>query len=546
MKTFIEPILRKGLAQIGAPEETEIILERPKQADHGDLATSVALGLARALKKAPRQIAEELVAALDPDENYISGIDIAGPGFINFRFTPAFFQMRLDEISRKEGKSYGRGKPEKPVRTNVEYVSANPTGPLHPGHGRNAALGDTIANILEWNGDEVTREYYFNNAGNQMRMLALSIHARYLELLGLPFEFPENGYRGEYIIDIARELVEQEGERYAEETEENLDVMRKQGEKWNFTRIRMTMEALGIDHDVYFNETTLYEDGKIEETIKRLGELGRTYQKEGALYLKLEDLGRDDRVIVKSSGEPTYRLPDIAYHMEKLGRGFDRVIDVLGADHIDAVPDVIAAVGMLGEDSSRIRPVIHQMVSFVENGQEVKFSKRLGRSITLDGLIEDLGADVVRFFFIMRGANTHLEFDLDLAREQSDKNPVFYLQYAHARIAGVLRHAESEGIVLNPDAPLDVLTADEEIVLIKQIMEFPETIARAARDLEPQIVAEYLRELAAAFHKFYHEHRIVGAATTAERDARLRLLQVAGITFGNGLRILGVDAPERM
>ncbi|MGE3801785.1 MAG: arginine--tRNA ligase, partial [Candidatus Kapaibacterium sp.] len=322
--------------------------------------------------------------------------------------------------------------------------------------------------------------------------------------------------------------------------------MRLFGEKWNFAGIEKTMEALGIKHDVYFNETTLYEEGKIEEVINRLGELGKTFEKEGALYLNLEEIGRDNRVIVKSSGEPTYRLPDIAYHVEKLGRGYDQVIDVLGADHIDAVPDVIAAVGMLGGDASRIKPVIHQMVSFVENGEEVKFSKRLGQSITLDELLEDLGKDVVRFFFVMRGANTHLEFDLGLAREQSDKNPVLYLQYAHARIAGLLRFAESKGINLNLEAPIDVLTTEEEVALIKQILEFPEAISRAARDLEPQIVAEYLRELATAFHKFYHERRIIGADTEAEGAARFRLAAMARTTLANGLNILGITALERM
>ncbi|MGE3802158.1 MAG: arginine--tRNA ligase, partial [Candidatus Kapaibacterium sp.] len=294
MKAYIEPILRRGLAQIGAPEETEIVLERPKQADHGDLATSVALGLARPLKKAPRQIAEELVAALEINEKYISGVEIAGPGFINFRFTPEFFQMRLDDIQKNQGDEFGKLRPEKPLRINVEYVSANPTGPLHPGHGRNAALGDTIANILEWSGNEVTKEYYFNNAGNQMRNLALTIHARYLELLGLDFVLPENAYMGEYVIDIARAFIEEHGENYVEPTEETLDAMRLFGEKWNFAGIEKTMEALGIKHDVYFNETTLYEEGKIEEDINRLGELGKTFENEGALYLNLEESGRDN------------------------------------------------------------------------------------------------------------------------------------------------------------------------------------------------------------------------------------------------------------
>lgn len=545
MKSYIQPILAAALAKIGAPDTTELSLERPKQADHGDLATSVAMGLARSLKKSPRAIAEEIIAALEFDERYISGAEIAGPGFINFRFTPAFFQMRLDQATRL-GEEYGRSDYGRGLKTNVEYVSANPTGPLHPGHGRNAAVGDTIANILEWAGYEVTREYYFNNAGNQMRNLGISIHRRYLELLGHTVEFPENGYHGEYIYDIARDVMAQHGDAFAEPTEANIDTMRSFGEQWNFRTIKKTMDALGIRHDVFYNEKALYEEGKIEEMLAGLKEIERSYEKEGAIYLKMEDLGRQDRVIVKSTGEPTYRLPDIAYHMEKLRRGFELIVDVLGADHIDAVPDVMAAVEMLGGDSAKIRPVIHQMVSFVEGGEQVKFSKRSGKAFTLDSLIDELGADVVRFFFIMRGVSTHLEFDLDLAREQSDKNPVFYLQYAHARVAGVLRHAESEQVALNPEASLEPLAAEEELALIKKILEFREELERSARMLEPQIIAEYLRDLAAAFHKFYHEHRIIGAATEAERDARLRLLALCKTVFGNGLQVLGVAAPDRM
>lgn len=545
MKSYMEPIIRKGLAAIGAPSDTEIVLERPRTAEHGDLATSVALGLARPLRKAPRAIADELVGALELDPDFVEKVEIAGPGFINVRFTPAFFQKRLSETIADGDAfthtSFGRGR-----RVNVEYVSANPTGPLHPGHGRNVALGDTIANVLERTGHEVTREYYFNNAGNQMRNLGRSVHARYRELLGEEVVFPEDGYHGDYIRDIARAVLDEQGNAFAAETDENIDRMREYAEEWNFRTIRRTLDALGVVHDVFFNEKSLYENGLIEETIRRLGELGKTYEKEGALYLRLEETGRDDRVIVKSSGEPTYRLPDIAYHMEKLGRGFDRIIDVLGADHIDAVPDVIAAVGMLGGEEEKITPVIHQMVSFVEGGEMVKFSKRSGKALTLDSLIEELGADVVRYFFIMRSGSSHLEFDLDLAREQSDKNPVFYLQYAHARIAGVLRHAEQEGITVDPEASLDPLESQEEIELIKQILDYPETLNRAARDLEPMIITDYLRELAGTFHRFYHEHRIVGAATAAERDARLRLLGMSKRVFAAGLNVLGVNAPDQM
>ncbi len=546
MKQYIQPFLERALAQIGAGEGTDIVLEHPRQPEHGDLATSVALGLARELKKSPRAIAEELVDHLDLDERFVSGVDIAGPGFINIRFTPAFFHLRLEEMIA-EGDRYGRTSMGGRIRTNVEYVSANPTGPLHTGHGRGAALGDTIANILEWTGHDVTREYYFNNAGNQMRNLARSIHARYLEQLGREVTFPEDGYHGEYIREIAEALLAERGDGLVEESEENLAVMQKFGEEWNFARIRSTLEKLGIEFDVFYNEDSLYSEGKITEVLDDLTAAGRTYEKDGAVWLKLEEMGLEkDRVIVRSNGEPTYRLPDIAYHREKYRRGFELIVDIFGHDHVAAIPDVKAALSMLGLDPEKTKVVLNQMVSFFEGGEEVKMSKRTGKSLSLDQLIEELGADVVRFFFIMRSAGTHLEFDLDLAREQSEKNPVYYLQYGHARIAGVLRHAQQEHVELDPSASLAPLVNEEELALIKQILAFPETLERAARALEPQIVAEYLRELSAAFHRFYHEHRIVGADTEAERDARMRLLDAVRTTLGNGLQVLGITAPDRM
>lgn len=544
MKEYLLPIIRAAVQSLGAPEETEITLELPRQAEHGDLATNVAMGLARPLKKAPRQIAEEIVGRLELDSTFVSGVEIAGPGFINFRFTPAFYQAQLDRVS-KLGERYGRSDMGHGIKTNIEYVSANPTGLLHPGHGRGAAIGDTVANILDWAGYEVTREYYFNNAGNQMRNLARSIHSRYLERLKRETTFPEDGYHGEYIYDIADEARAKYGESLVEPTAENLEIMRQLGEEWSFARIKQTLEALGIRHDVYFNEDSLYKEGKITEVIEELKSLGRTYEKDGALWIRADDSGEKDRVIVKSTGEPTYRLPDTAYHREKFRRGFELIIDVLGADHKEEAEDVRRALEILGFDSSKIRVIMNQMVTFVQGGQPVKLSKRSGKALTLDELLEDFGADVVRYFFIMRSANSQFEFDMDLAREQSEKNPVFYLQYAHARIAGVLRHAEAEGVTLDPEASLEPLVRDEELDLIKEILSFPESVRRAARDLDPQTITEYLRGLAAAFHKFYHECRIL-IDDAPLRAARMRLLAAAKVTLGNGLRVLGVTAPERM
>ena len=545
MKAYLAPLLKSALTSLGAPEDTDVVLEAPRQADHGDLATGVALGLARALKKAPRQIAEEIVARLDADSRYISSVEIAGPGFINFRFTPAFYQAQLEQIAA-QGENFGRSDIGRGVRTNVEYVSANPTGPLHPGHGRNAAIGDTVANLLEWTGHDVTREYYFNNAGNQMQELARSLHVRYLQLLGVDGEIAEKGYHGEYLIEIARKIIDEHGDKFRDPTQENFDALRTLGVPHIEANQRATLEKMQIRHDVYFNEDSLYADGKIRAVIDELGRLGKTYEKDGALWLKLDEFELPDRVIVKSSGEPTYRLPDIAYHVDKFQRGFEKIVDVFGADHIATVQDVRAGLTMLGYDVSKVNVLLYQFVTFLENGEQVKMSKRTGKSLEVDDLIEELGADVVRFFFIMRGINTHLEFDLDLAREQSDKNPVFYLQYAHARTAGILRHGETLGIAVRPDASLEPLTADVELALIKQILGFPEVVQRAARELEPQLVTEYLRELAAAYHKFQHDCRIVVEEDPAGRDARMRLLAVTRTTLGNGLRLLGVSAPDRM
>lgn len=545
MKTYLAPLLKSAVLSLGAPEDTDVALEAPRQADHGDLATSVALGLARALKKSPRQIAEAIVERLDADSRLISSVEIAGPGFINFRFTPAFYHEQLEEVARL-GESYGRSDFGKGVRTNVEFVSANPTGPLHPGHGRNAAIGDTVARLLEWTGHEVTREYYFNNAGNQMQQLALSLHIRYQQLLGIDAKIPDDGYHGEYLLGIARRILEEHGDRFREPTQGNLDALRKLGVPEIMASQRATLAKLGIHHDVYFDEDSLYAEGKIKEVIEELGRKGKTYEKDGALWLKLDEYGLQDRVIVKSTGEPTYRLPDIAYHVDKFRRGYKLVIDVFGADHIATVHDVRAALEMLGYDVSGLTVLMYQMITFLEGGEPTKLSKRSGKALELDDLIDELGADVVRFFFIMRGINTQLEFDLDLAREQSEKNPVFYLQYAHARTAGVLRHGETLGLAINNDASLAPLTRDVELALARQILTFPEAVLRAAREFEPQIVAEYLRELAQAYHKFQHDCRIVVEENQAVRDARVRLLGLTRTTLGNGLRVLGVGAPDRM
>jgi arginyl-tRNA synthetase len=583
MKQFLLPFIEQSLEALRArghaiPSDVAVSLEVPRQADHGDLSTNVAMMLAKALKSNPRQIASELVQELQSrlDPALVPRVEIAGAGFINVGFSDAFYASQLASMlvsGEYTGENFGRnnrgrlvgaaGATGSAARANVEYVSANPTGLLHVGHGRNAAVGDTIANILAWNGYDVTREYYFNNAGNQMNNLGKSVHKRYLEVLDpQAHPFPsddESLYRGEYIREIAAELASQHGSELVEPSSDNLMRCRKAGEHWCFASIGETMKRLNIKHDTHFNEDSLYTDGKVEETIGELRSRGKVYEKDGATWLALSQMGlSDDRVIVKSSGEPTYRLPDIAYHYDKLhNRKFDLVVDIFGADHIATIPDVLAAVETLGEDKNKVRVVIHQFVTLTKDGEAVKMSKRTGRSYTLDDLIAEFGPDVTRFFFIMRGVGTHLDFDLGLAAEQSEKNPVFYLQYAHARICSILRTAEERGVTLEASADananagadaaqdLTLLTHPSELDLIKILLRFAEVVERAGESLEPQSIAEYLREAAAAFHKFYHDCRILGEEERLMR-ARFALAKAAQIVLFNGLTILGVSTPEKM
>ncbi|MBI5326515.1 MAG: arginine--tRNA ligase [Ignavibacteriae bacterium] len=537
---------QKSLSKLNINEIIDINFEFPKNPEHGDLSTNIAMQLAGKLKKQPRQIAQDIIDTIEPDKELIDKIDIAGGGFINIKFTKKFYSLALKNIY-KFGDEFGKSKRENELKVNVEYVSVNPTGLLHLGHGRNACIGDTLANLYEWMGYKVTREYYFNNAGNQMNNLAKSIYARYRQQLDNPdYPFPENGYHGDYIKEIASELIIEQKENLILENEENLTSIRKYGEKWCFAKIKNTLERMSIHQDLYYNEDSLYSDGKINEVIDFFKKNKLAYEKDGALWLSLSKMGlEDDRVIVKSTGEPTYRLPDIAYHREKFLRGYDILIDIFGSDHIATVPDVLAGVKALGFNPDMVKVYIHQFVTLTENGEQIKMSKRTGKNYTLDDLLDEVGPDVVRFFLIMRGISTHLEFDLGLAREQSEKNPVFYLQYAHARLCSIFDNAELKGIKLSGKIDFNLLEHETEIRLIKQIMNFPGSIETACNKGEPQILADYLRELASAFHVFYHECRILDAEADL-CSARLALAKVTQIAIKNGLTILGITAPARM
>jgi arginyl-tRNA synthetase len=545
-ESYAKDIFISALNKLNINASDRLKFETPKNPDHGDFSSNIAMQLAKELQDNPRNIANKIIENIEYDKSIVTNLEIAGAGFINIKFSNNFYFDALKAIV-SQNENYGKQEIGKGKSVNVEYVSANPTGLLHLGHGRNAAIGDTVANLYEWLGYAVTREYYFNNAGNQMNTLAKSIFARYMQVLGkTDFPFPEDGYHGDYIRLIAEEIFAKEGKKYFTGSASDLEILKKYGEVWNFDKIKKTLERMNIHQDVFYNEDTLYTEGKIDAVIAEFKEKGLAYELDGALWLKLSELGQEkDKVIVKSTGEPTYRLPDIAYHKEKILRNYDIIIDIFGADHIATVTDVFAGVKALGLDASKLKVLIYQFVTLTENGEQVKMSKRTGKSYTLDELLTEVGEDVVRFFFIMRGISTHLEFDLAIAKEQSDKNPVFYLQYAHARICSVIDNAIEKGIVINTNADLTLLSTNAELNLIKELMRFPDIIKMAADKYEPHLIADYLRDVATAFHLFYHECRIIGIENDL-MQSRFALVKSVRTVIKNGLTILGISAPERM
>ena len=544
-KEYLKAKIENALSKIGIDVNgTQLTLERPKLEQYGDFATNIAMLIAKKLGKNPREIAKDIVANLEIEPEFIEKVEIAGPGFINFKLSPSFYIERIKEILN-QGENFGRLKIGEGKRANVEFVSANPTGPLTVGHGRNAVLGDTIANILEWVGYEVIREYYFNNAGRQMRILADSVRLRYLELLGEKIDYPQDYYQGDYIKDIAKMLIDEYGDKLKDGAD--LKIFKEKAEKVIFDDIKKTLKRLGIEFDVYYNEDWLYEK-KIWEVVDELGKRGYIYEKDGAVWFKATTAGGDqDKVLVKSTGEPTYRLPDIAYHIEKFKRGFDLIVDIFGADHIAEYPDVLRALEVLGYDISKVKVLIYQFVTIVRDGEVVKMSTRRANYITLDELIDEVGPDVVRFFFLNRSRDAHLNFDLNLAKKQSEENPVYYLQYAHARIASILRFASEMGVEIVDIDKVDfkLIKEEEEVKLAKLLSEFPDVVGSAYYSFEPLKLINYLNEVAETFHYFYHKHRVVGSDLDLTR-ARLALCLATKIVLANGFKILGISAPERM
>lgn len=542
MKEYLISVFEEAAKKLPYLKDISKSFEIPKIETHGDFSCNAAMLLTKQLKKKPRDIAQEIINALEIKPEVISKVEIAGPGFINFFFQPAFIAEIIKEI-RKEKDNYGKSDDFKSKKANVEFVSANPTGPLTVGHGRNAVFGDTIANLLEWVGYEVDREYYFNNAGRQMRVLGDSVKYRYLDLLGEKIKFPEDYYQGGYIKDIAKSLYDEYGNKLKDESPEG--IFKEKAEKEIFNDIKKTLSNLKIVHKIFYNENLLYEEGRIKDVLETFKEKNLSYEKDGATWLKLSELGNEqDKVIVKSTGEPTYRLPDIAYHVTKFERGYDLMIDLFGSDHNATYPDVLAGLKALGYDSDKVRVLIHQFVTILENGEVVKMSTRKANYITLDELTDEVGPDVVRYFFNMRNITTHMNFDLTLAKKQSDENPVFYLQYAHARICSILKMVEKEELTVSEEN-LNLLIAPEEQQLLRKLHQFKNEIYLSAHFYETHRICSYLEELAAAFHKFYTFCRILGTEKKLA-EARISLAEATKVVIKNGLSILGVSAPERM
>lgn len=547
VKEIIESCFKEGVQQelwsdAGADKFT---VEVPKHENQGDFSTNIALVLAGIEKKNPREIASHVADMLEQKQDFFEKVEIAGPGFVNLTVNIKLWQQLLATIE-DAGPDFGRSSIGRNQKVLVEFVSANPTGPLSIGHGRQAILGDSIARLLEATGHEVYREYYYNDAGRQMRVLGESARARYLELLEEPFTFPEDGYQGEYINDIGRKLVDEYGKDLV--NHESVEPFKKMAERTIFKDISATLARMGIVFDNYYNEQSLYENGHIDSVVDELTQKGLVYEKDNATWFKTTEFGQEqDRVIIKSSGEPTYRLPDIAYHREKFKREFDQMIDIFGSDHIATVPDVMAGVEALGYDPSKIHVILHQFVTLMRDGKQVKMSTRKATFITVDELLDEVGGDVARFFFMMRKPDSQLEFDLDLATKESQENPVYYVQYGYARACSILRQAKDKNVsIVDCDAAdLTLLAEPEEVKLLKLMGSFPNLIESAAIDLEPYRVIFYLMELAGQFHSYYNKHKVISEDVPLSQS---RLCLVTGLkkVFGNGLTILGLGAPETM
>lgn len=542
--------IKNAVLKAGLTDETSIpniVLEVPKEKAHGDYSTNVAMQLARVAKKAPRQIAEAIIEQFDQASVHVEKIEIAGPGFINFYMNNSYLTDLIPEIL-KSGAEYGRTEHGQKEKIQVEFVSANPTGDLHLGHARGAAVGDSLCNVLDAAGFDVTREYYINDAGNQIHNLALSVEARYFQALGMEKEMPADGYYGEDVVGIGKTLAEEHGDKFVQaDEEERYKFFRSYGLNYEMDKLKRDLEDFRVNFDVWFSETSLYEDGSIDKALKVLRDNGHIYEQDGAVWLKTTPFGDDkDRVMKKQDGTYTYLTPDVAYHKNKFERGFSKVINIWGADHHGYIPRMKAAMAALGFNPDDLEVEIIQLVHLFKNGEKMKMSKRTGKAVTMRELVEEVGLDAVRYFFAMRSADTHLDFDLDLAVSQSNENPVYYAQYAHARICSILRQADELNISFGEVEDYTQIGEEKEIDLLKKLGEFPQAIVEAAVKRTPHRITNYIHELASTFHSFYNAVKVLDQEELATTKARLGLVKSVQITLKNALKLIGVDAPDKM
>lgn len=544
-QTLIQEI-EKSIQQANIVESIpEIKIEIPKDTKNGDYATNIAMVLTKLAKRNPREIAQLIVDHLDTEAAHVKKIDIAGPGFINFYLDSSYLNAVIDQALEQDTQ-FGRVAESKNEKILVEYVSANPTGDLHIGHARNAAVGDTLCNILDAAGYDVTREYYINDAGNQITNLAKSIEARYLQHLGQEADMPADGYHGQDIKNIGADLAEKQPNLMGLSDDERLKTFRQLGVDYEMAKLKQDLADFNIHFDNWFSETSLYEKGEIKAVLERMKDNGYTYEQDGATWLRTTDFKDDkDRVLVKKDGTYTYFLPDIAYHYDKFQRGNDKLINLFGADHHGYINRLKASLETFGVDSDRLEIQIMQMVRLMQDGEEVKMSKRTGNAITLREIMDEVGIDAARYFLTMRSADTHFDFDMALAKEQSQDNPVYYAQYAHARICSILRQAEAQGYQVEKGADYQTITNDKAIELLKKVAEFEPMIEGAAEARAPHRVTNYIQDLAAHFHKFYNAEKVL-TEDQAKTKAHLALIDAVRITLRNALQLVGVTAPEQM
>lgn len=549
LQQSIKAALKAAIDQAGLVEagtEINIHLETPKDKANGDFATNIAMQLTKLAKKPPRAIAEAILEHLTTEGTDIEKVEIAGPGFMNITVRKDFLASVVT-AAFEQGENYGRSTAGAGEKVQVEFVSANPTGDLHLGHARGASVGDSLCNVLDFAGFDVSREYYINDAGNQINNLAYSLEARYKQALGMDAEMPEDGYHGPDIIGIAGKLAEEFGAAILDKSdEERFKFFREHGLKLELAKLQNDLKNFRVEFDVWYSETSLYENGKIDVALDKLKANGHVYDEEGATWFRSTTFGDDkDRVLIKKDGSYTYLTPDIAYHEDKLRRGFDKLINIWGADHHGYIPRMKAAIEALGYDRGTLEVDIIQMVQLYKNGEKFKMSKRTGNAVTMRELVEEVGLDAVRYFFVKTAGDSHMDFDLDLAVSQSNENPVYYAQYAHARISSILRAANEQGFEASLEN-LNLLTAEKEEDVLKKVGAFPQIVADAAKHRTPHRIANYIQDLAAAFHSFYNAEKVLNQDNKELTEARLALITAVKTTLANALKLIGVSAPEKM